>query len=125
MLTPHLEAVLIDVLIDVLDRRSNLAGSLLKNRKKFPDKASLYDLLYIAGHKELLGDEKRFLTDTAIGLCNIVKDHRDLIHPHKELRSKFQIDSDTAKSMIHLLRLVIRDLADSHIRGLLKLYEEK
>lgn len=111
-------------LIDVLDRRRDIASTFLK-RKKFPDEASLDDLLSIAGTENLPGDGLRILTETAISLGIAVKDHRDLIHPHREVRSGIKVDSDTAKSMIHLLRLVVRDLRIAHEKGVLKLYEDK
>lgn len=112
-------------LIDVLDRRHDIASSLFLKKRKFPDDASLDDLLGIAGTKDLPGDGLRILTETAVSLGCAVKDHRDLIHPHREVRSGIKVDSDTAKNMIHLLRLVIRDLRIAHEKGVLRLYEDK
>lgn len=117
-------AVLECVLIDVLDRRRDLASPYLKKRR-FPDDASLDDLIAIAGDADLVGDGHVLLGQTACQVGVVVKDHRDLIHPHRELRMGTRVDADTANAMVALLRLVVRDLAQAHTDGIVKRYEDK
>lgn len=117
-------SVLEAILIDVLDRRRDLAGTYLKHRK-FPDDASLDDLLKIAGDAELIGDGKVLLTASASQKGNALKDHRDLIHPHRLVRERIEIDEDVARLMLHLLRLVVRDLSKAAKDGVIEAYEQK
>lgn len=110
-------SILEAVLIDVLDRRRDLASSYLK-KKKFPDDASLDDLLLVAGNEGLVSETAR-----QVGVA--VKDHRDLIHPHRQARERVAVDGDTAQAMLVLLRLVVRDLRRAHEDGRVKTYVDK
>lgn len=112
-------------LIDVLDRRRDLATPYLKKGRKFPEDASLHDLIAMAGDDELIGGGNRLLSDTAVGFAKTITEHRDLIHPHAEVSGHIRVDKETAESMLHLLKLVVRDLADANDRGIITLYENK
>ena len=105
-------------LIDVLDRRHDLAQSHLGNRRRWPDAASLADLVKIARAEDLL-------SQTAEGIANALTDHRDLIHPQAEIRTRITIDPETADSMIHLLKIVLRELSSAQENGAIEAYEDK
>jgi hypothetical protein len=112
-------------LIDVLDRRPDLAITYLKKGKKFPDDASLHDLIAMGGDDDLIGGGNRLLSDTAVAFAKTITEHRDLIHPHAEVRAHIRVDKDTAEGMIHLLKLVVRDLADANEKGVIAAYVAK
>ncbi len=117
-------SILEGVLVDVLDRRRDLASPFLKKRK-FPDEASLEDLLKIAASPDLVGGQRTILSATAIAAGIGLKEHRDLIHPHRQLRDDVEVDPDVAAAMVRLLRLVVRDLAKAADEGVIKAFEEK
>lgn len=110
-------SVLEAILIEVLSLRADLAQSYSK-RKKFPDEASLEDLVSIA-------TQEGFLSDTANQYGNSIKDHRDLIHPHSEVRNNIEVDQVTAQAMVHLVRLVVRDLHKAKETGRFTAYQNK
>lgn len=111
-------------LIDVLDRRRDLATPYLK-KKRFPEDASLHDLIGIAGDNDLIGGGNRLLSDTAVGFAKTITEHRDLIHPHAEVRGHIRVDKETSEAMIHLLKLVVRDLAGANENGVIAAYVAK
>lgn len=115
-------SILEGVLIDVLDRNRALASSYLKKRK-FPDEASLPDLLRIAG--AALDAPRHLLSPTAIAMAHAVTDHRDLIHPHAEARGQIRVDETTARSLVHLVNMVVRDLVEASARGDVAAYAER
>lgn len=111
-------------LIDVLDRRRDLASPFLK-RRRFPDEASLADLIAMAADVTLVGHGRYLLSATVAGVAVAVTDHRDLIHPQAELRARVQVDRDTADTMIHVLALILRDLTEAEARGDIAAYMSK
>jgi hypothetical protein len=117
-------SILEAVLVDVLDRRHDLASPYLK-KKRFPDDAGLDDLLQIAASADLVGDGRRLLGPSALAMGSALKEHRDLIHPHAQLRKHIAIDRDTARAMASLLRLVVRDLRAAWEDGTISAYEKK
>lgn len=110
-------SILEAVLLDVVGRRSDLAAPYLKKRR-FPDDASLGDLIAIAGDYDLL-------STIAKGLAGTITEHRDLIHPHAEVRGGMKVDKTTARALAHVLDLVTRDLADAETRGAIDAYVNK
>ncbi len=117
-------SILEAVLVDVLDRNRALASSYLKKRR-FPDEASLPDLIAIAGDPTLLESPRHLLTPTSAAVARAVTDHRDLIHPHAEARGRIRVDETTAQAIVHLLSLVVRDLLEATERGDVAAYVNK
>lgn len=117
-------SILEAVLLEVLDRRRDLAQPYLK-KKQFPDDANLHQLIEIASDIALIDGQRSLLSTTAAGLAGTITEHRDLVHPHAELRGGIRVDRDTAEAMIHLLKLVIRDLAEAGDRGDIRAYEDR
>jgi hypothetical protein len=117
-------SILEGVLIDILDRNRALAATYLK-RRRFPEDASLQDLIAIAGDPALLDAPRFLLTPTSAALAQAVTDHRDLIHPHAEARGHIRVDGTTAQAVVHLLSLVVRDLAEAKARGDIEAYVNK
>lgn len=118
-------SILEGVLIDVLDRNCTLASSYMKKQRRFPDDASLLDLIAIAGDAALLDAPRHLLTPTSVALAKAVTDHRDLIHPHAEARGRILVDEATARAVLHLLNLVVRDLVAAKARGDIEAYVNK
>jgi hypothetical protein len=117
-------SVLEGILADVLDRNRAVASSYLKKRR-FPEEASLQDLIRIAGDPAIVDSPRHLLTATSIALANAVTDHRDLIHPHAEARGHIRVDNTTAQSIVHLLSVVVRDLLEAKERGDIAAYADK
>jgi hypothetical protein len=117
-------SILETLLIDILDRNRAIAASFLKKRR-FPEEASLPDLISIASDPALLDSPRHLLTPTSVALAKALTDHRDLIHPHAEARGTIRVDQTTAQSIVHLLALVVRDLAEAQTRGDISAYENK
>ena len=105
------------LLIDMLDQNRAIASSHLK-RKKFPEEASLGELVTIATAEGLL-------EAMATGLVEHLKDFRDLVHPDRERRTKPKVDATTAAALVSLLGLVVRDLASAAVDGKLAAYVAK
>jgi hypothetical protein len=112
------------VLVDVLDRNRALASSYMKKRR-FPEEASLPDLIAIAGDAALLDAPGHLLTPTSVAIATAVTDHRDLIHPHAEARGRIRIDDATSRAVVHLLNVVVRDLVEAKKRGDIDAYVRK
>ncbi len=117
-------SILEGILIDVLDRNRALAATYMKKRR-FPDDASLQDLVAIAGDAALLDPPRHLLTPTSVALAKAVTDHRDLIHPHAEARGRILVDDTTAQALCHLVIIVVRDLLDAKERGDVAAYESR
>ena len=115
-------SILEAVLVDVLDRNRALASSYLKKRR-FPEEASLPDLIAIAGDPMLLDAPHHLLTPTSAAVAKAVTDHRDLIHPHAEARGR--VDDTTAQAIVYLLSVVVRDLVEAEKRGDIEAYANK
>jgi hypothetical protein len=112
-------------LLDALDRNAGLAASLLpKGKKHWPDDASLPILLEIAKTKVRLpdGTEASILSPTVVPLAHGLADHRDLIHPRAEIRDRIRVDQTTAETMLHFVRVVLRDLQHAATTGVLDAY---
>jgi len=123
-------SVLEGVLVDALDKRRDLAQPLFekgkKGKAKFPDDASLRDLLELVTSAELAPQCGPLLPPQLMKLAESVVDHRDLIHPHREVREagSITIDEHTAEALYNVLCLVLRDLAKSAKAGWIAKYEE-
>jgi hypothetical protein len=117
-------SILEGLLVDVLDRNRAVASSYLKKRR-FPEEASLPDLIGIAGDAALLDAPRHLLTPTSVALAKAVTDHRDLIHPHAEARGRIRVDMATAQAVVHLLTVVVRDLNEAKQRGDIQAYVDK
>ncbi len=105
------------LLLDVLDRRRDLAGPYL-GKKRFPEDASLGALVMIATKLGLL-------SPLAESMVNGLIDYRDLIHPDRERRLKVRLDAVTTRALMGLLGLVARELDDANKDGRLKKYVEQ
>ena len=110
-------SVLEAVLLDALCRNTAVASS-YNNKRRFPDDWGIADLLDAAAGEGLIS-----ATAKQAGIA--VKDHRDLIHPQRQVRDGVVVDGDTAGAMTHLLKLVVRDLASSSADGRLDAYTKK
>ncbi len=106
------------ILLDILDRRPDVAQSYFNKTKYWPEKASLEDMINIAKRENLI-------SETSAKIGEILKIHRDLVHPYRIFRSRIVIDSDTAKAMVLLLKMIVRDLGIAYNDGYIKAYEEK
>jgi hypothetical protein len=114
------------VLLDVLDRRFDVAETYMSKNAKWPNDASLKKLVKIAGSVELTDAHHRparLLTKSAVGTCNAIIEHRDLIHPHAEVRGEVKIDADVVIAMVGLLRVVLGDLSSAGENGVINAYE--
>ncbi|MBX7192623.1 MAG: hypothetical protein K1X94_11225 [Sandaracinaceae bacterium] len=117
-------SILEGVLVDVLDRNRAVAGTYM-GKKRFPEDASLNQLVVIAADPKLLDDGGFLLSSTAAGLAGTITEHRDLIHPHAQVRGRINVDRPTAGAMVQVLELVLRDLADADARGDVAAYVTK
>lgn len=121
-------SILEAVLLGVLDRNPGIAQSCLpKGRKRWPDDASLPVLIGMARTIKVRVGEKgvsNLLSPTVMGLLQSISDHRDLIHPRAEAREGIRVDQTTAKAMLHLADVVVRDLLAAEEEGTLKAYQE-
>ncbi len=105
------------VLVDVIDRRPDLAQGYM-GKKKFPSDASIDKLVEIAVAENLLDS-------LATSLVDSIKDYRDLIHPDRERRLRTKLDGATTASLLALLRLVLRSLHDARSQGRIDNYMAK
>jgi hypothetical protein len=117
-------SILAGLLVDVLDRNRAVASSYMRKRR-FPEDASLPDLIGIAGDATLLDANRYLLTPTSTALAKALTDHRDLIHPHAEARGRIRVDKATAHALVHLLGVVVRDLNEARQRGDVQAYVDK
>ena len=117
-------SILEGILVDVLDRNRAIASSCMK-RRKFPEDASLQDLVAIAGDAAVVDSPRHLLTPTSLALAKAITDHRDLIHPHAEARGHIQVDDSTARGIVHLLNVIVRDLDAAKARGDIDAYVSK
>ncbi len=92
------------VLLDVLDRRRDIASSYMKRAQDWPERVSLKQLVEIALKNDLL-------TATAAKLGETITEHRDLIHPLRCASTDIHVDNTTAETMVQLLKVAVRDLA--------------
>jgi hypothetical protein len=117
-------SVLEGILLDVLDRNPALAGSWMAKRK-WPDDASLPDLIQIASEQQIPhGSGKVLLDMTAKGTAEAIADHRDLIHPRAEVRAGLTLYDASVDAMVVLLRLVIEGLGHAAKEGLIDEYQK-
>ncbi len=120
-------SILEAVLLDVLGRNKGVAQSLLpKGKKHWPDDASLPVLIGIAQAVRVRlpdGSTATILSPTVTPLAHGLTDHRDLIHPQAEIRERIHVDRTTGEAMLHLIRVVLRDLARASASGVFDAYE--
>src|SRR5262249_13115891 len=83
-------SILEAVVLDVLARRPDKVAPFDKQRK-FPDRMSLAELIYIVGKPELLDGRNALLTASATGTASAITNHRDLIHPQREVRERIRV----------------------------------
>jgi hypothetical protein len=115
------------ILLDVLDRNAVVAKTHLRGKQRWPDDAGLAALVGMARDTTVQladGSTRPLLTMTSAAVANGIKDHRDLVHPYAEIRDAIEVDATTAKSMVHLLDVVSRDLQKSDEAGALDAYEQ-
>ena len=106
------------LLVDVLDRRRDIAQGYMAKHKKFPADASIDQLVAIAKDEKLL--------DAACeALVAPLRDYRDAIHPDKERRVRAKIDDASTSALMALLRLVCRSLRDANSDGRVAAYIAK
>ena len=119
-------SILEAVLLDVLGRRSDLAGSYMKTNSKWPRDASLSMLIEIATGIEVRcggGPVRHLVSGKTAELSRCLTDHRDLVHPHAEVRGDVKVNADVVVAMVGLLRVIIGDLAEAHETGVVAAYE--
>jgi|SRR5882724_202988 len=123
-------SILEAVLVDVLEKRHDLAEPMFKRLRKananrqFPDDASLPDLLalatgeLVAGLAPLLGPAHKPVAQTVI-------DHRDLIHPHREVRrTQLRINQHSSEALYSFLCVVLHEVAEAIKAGWVRQYEK-
>lgn len=106
------------LLLDVAALRPDLADSYLPKNKKFPADASIDHLVAIVVGEGMLDKAAHQLVTT-------VKDYRDLIHPDRERRVRAKVDGATTSTILALLRLVVRSLADAKTSGRIAAFVKK
>ncbi|WP_437728066.1 hypothetical protein [Sorangium sp. So ce861] len=106
------------ILIDLCDRNRTMASSYMKQREPFPEKASLDKLIEIDRGEGLIEP----LTET---MANAVREHRDLIHPDRERRSRPKVDAATVGALMSLLRLVAGEVEAAIVDKRVDQYEAK
>ncbi|MBU2463481.1 MAG: hypothetical protein KKG02_03430 [Candidatus Edwardsbacteria bacterium] len=105
------------LLLDILNRRPDIAQTYLQNHNKWPDQASLDKMLYIANKEGLI-------TETS-DIVKSIKNHRDLVHPYRAVNTNIIIDDTTSHAIISALRVICRDIQKANDDGKIKEYEEK
>jgi len=65
----------------------NVSFSCCAARRKFPDDAGLPDLVRLS-RKDLSSGLRPLLRDAYEGLAVLINGHRDLVHPHAEVRAE-------------------------------------
>jgi len=106
------------VLLDFLNRNAGLAQSHLSGKKTWPRDVGLQELINIAKAEGLL---QPLVVESARHL----KEYRDLIHPFKAAYATLRADRATAKTILHLLELVLEDLRSAIDTGAVTRYEVK
>ncbi|MGE0323697.1 MAG: hypothetical protein AB7K71_04385 [Polyangiaceae bacterium] len=117
-------SVIESALLDVLGRNQKSAVRLLG--KKWPERASLKDLITACSQAEVLlpnGSTVAILPPLTSTKGMIVIDHRDLIHPRAEIRGAVAPDSNTVTTMRGVVGEILRDLAKADADGVLARYE--
>jgi hypothetical protein len=92
-----IEAILADYLI-AIDYK--------KTKKIDPLEMVLFDLIQ-ACHKEGI------LTDKTVGLCNVIRNYRNLIHPGRIIRLKEKVDPNSAKVALALVEMIVDEVSAS------------
>lgn len=103
------------LLVDLLNRKPDLAQGCTKKPQDWPDKASLGELVKFARKMNLV-------EATAETMVLKLTDFRDIVHPDRERRHGTQVDGATAAALIALLRLVVRDLIAAEEDGRIAAY---
>jgi hypothetical protein len=101
------------VLLDVLSRREDVTGSVLK---KDLSRAALMDLIDAAVRLTLLPPTVKPLAEAA-------KDYRDLTHPFRAAVSPLRATHAAVKAMIHAFELVATELETARTDGRLSKFE--
>jgi hypothetical protein len=124
-------SILEGVLVAVLghdQRRADEELKLLKGRqhKAFPDDASLPDLVTLARKPGLCAGLPPLLREVHGELAKLVAGHRDLVHPHAEVREeRLPINVHTATAVQANLRVLLDGLARQIESGWLGQYRSK
>jgi hypothetical protein len=116
-------SILEAVLLDVLGRNEHEARQRLG--KKWPDRASAMDLIAAASAIAVAlpdGTTTPLLPPLTGKKGMVVVDHRDLIHPRAEVRGAATIDTNTVLTMQGVLGVVLRDLREAQVKGVLDEY---
>ncbi len=124
-------SILEGALVDVLDKRRDLAEALFKRvrkgnaNKRFPDDASLPDLLAVATSDQLASGLVPLLGRALGPVAQTVIDHRDLIHPHREVRQQqLPINEHTSEALYSLVCVVLHEVARAAGAGWVRDYEK-
>ncbi len=116
-------SILEAVLLDVLGRNENEARQRLG--KRWPDRASGADLIATASGITVVlpdGTTRPLLPPLTATKGGVLVDHRDLIHPRREVRGAATIDANTVQTMQGVLGEVLRDLREAHAKSVLDEY---
>jgi hypothetical protein len=65
-----------------------------------------------------------FVHEETIRAGDQIKDQRDLIHPHRQLRKRLRVDANLAGVMFNLLGMVLEDLKEAEQSGAIRAYVE-
>ena len=75
-----------------------------KNKEVYPlENWKLSNLIDVACDLKFLGEDTQ-----KVG--HVLREYRNYIHPHKQIELQFTPDMDTARTCVHVLSAVIRDL---------------
>ncbi len=120
-------SILEGVLVSILSKRGDLAQApfvRLRKNKSFPEDASLPDLLVLS-LSPLTPDLPPLLGQGFKQLLQPVIDHRDLIHPHREIRMKeLKITEHSAELLYNFLCVVLHELTEATKGGWMTKYEK-
>jgi hypothetical protein len=95
-----------------------------KQRRDFPEDASLPDLVTLA-RKELHQGLQPLLREVHEGLAGLINAHRDLVHPHAEIRAEqLPISEHTRSAVVGNLCALLEGIAQKMDAGWLKDYEQ-
>ena len=114
------EAVLLGVANLNPDRaKNNLKGAPDSkiSKKDFPDRCGIPELAYICRAAKIL-------TDSSLSTDNLCA-YRDHIHPNRYMKSGTALDNHAVSTIIGTLGTLLRNLAESEQKGLMRQFKKK
>jgi hypothetical protein len=111
-----LEGVLMAVLLNNRDR-ADAAFKLRRQRKSFPENASLPDLVGLAADKDLCPGVDPLLGEVGGVIARLVAGHRDLVHPHAEVREELLTINEHTAAAVHATLCALLDDVARRIEG--------